>query len=166
VESQLRKSGDFITAKSNWYILPCPAYHPSSSQIHCPNNSQTTLSLIHVAFPHLNLSSPIVDTPNFNLSFKLSIKDGDLNISDRDTIVTLAMMPNAAYTRGHMNPIGNLTVVEPVGWNTPGVRGYVFGANDKSLSVIVYKGTSISIPGVPSDVIPTNANDKMTVLSV
>ena len=76
------------------------------------------------------------------------------------------MMAQAAYTRGYVNPIDNLTVVEPVGWNNPGVRGYVFATNDKSLSVIVYKGTTINISGRPSDVIPTNANDKMTVLSI
>lgn len=89
-----------------------------------------------------------------------------MNISDRDTIVTLAMMAQAAYTRDYMNPINNFTIVEPLGWNAPGVRGYVFAADDKSLSVIVYKGSSISITGIPSDVIPTNANDKNMVLSV
>jgi putative lipase involved disintegration of autophagic bodies len=101
----------------------------------------------------------------FEMSLKLTLHDGKLDVTDRDTVVALAVMAKAAYTRGDASPVDNLTVVEPFGRDTAGVRGYVFGSVDQTLIIIVYKGTSISLLGlIPlPDSIPTNLNDQMEV---
>jgi len=77
-------------------------------------------------------------------------------------------MTDSAYHRDYNNTYGNLTVVQPFGWDEPGVRGYVYGNSDNTTLFMVFKGTSITILGLlpPPDIIPTNNNDKMTVTTL
>ncbi|KAH3677070.1 hypothetical protein WICPIJ_009038 [Wickerhamomyces pijperi] len=67
------------------------------------------------------------------------------NTTDRDTIVTLALMSSNAYVdipdTGDWRDVGwNKTYGH--GWNETGLRGYVFISDDESQVVISFKGTS------------------------
>ncbi|CAO3590561.1 unnamed protein product [Absidia cylindrospora] len=87
----------------------------------------------------------------FNLDiFKEPVQDIIPNVTDRSTILSLAMMTNNAY-----NGVDNTTdwydLGDPwhrntsFGWESDGVRGHVFGNADNSLFVISFKGTSVGL---------------------
>lgn len=89
------------------------------------------------------------------------------NISDKDTVVNLALMSSNAYVRmphtgdwrNITNP-WNHTTSSGHGWDGDGVRGHVFVKDDEDVVVIAVKGTSAQgLAGSGDD--ETTVNDKI-----
>lgn len=84
------------------------------------------------------------------------------NITDKDTVITLAMMTANAYVEDETQP--DWEDIGPVfnrsadfGWQTDGLRGHVFADETNSTIVIGLKGTSIAV----FDGEGTTTNDKV-----
>ncbi|PVU87382.1 hypothetical protein BB559_006069 [Furculomyces boomerangus] len=97
--------------------------------------------------------------------WKYKIDDGLLipNMKDKQTILSLAKMSSNAYKpadaddwehldKGWKNESG-------IGWDSDGLRGYVFASENDDTIVISFKGTSTSVFSVGGG--PTSANDKL-----
>ncbi|KAI9486961.1 MAG: Alpha/Beta hydrolase protein [Benjaminiella poitrasii] len=73
------------------------------------------------------------------------------NITDRSTILALAMMTNNAYLDIHLNETEWYDIAPPwqlnnsFGWDSDGIRGHVYSNDDDSLVVISIKGTSAGL---------------------
>ncbi|ODV90676.1 hypothetical protein CANCADRAFT_31554 [Tortispora caseinolytica NRRL Y-17796] len=85
------------------------------------------------------------------------------NVTDRDTILALAIMSNNAYSESddsnswiELNV--NYTDHSDFGFNSTGVRGHVFLDASESIAVIAFKGTSAAIFDAGGD---TTARDKL-----
>ena len=89
------------------------------------------------------------------------------DVTDRDTVVALALMSSNAYTK--VPGSGEwLNISEPwngsdsnhFGWDGKGLRGHVFTDTHDKVVVIAYKGTSTQgMPGTGKD--ETSVNDKL-----
>lgn len=106
----------------------------------------------------------------YALTAKLTLTpDEKINLTDRDNLLTLAQLCRDAYLRlptsatEFVYPEG-LTNLLPVGWEIPGLRGYVWSTTDLKHMVVAFKGTSVSRPGSKADIIPTNNMDREQVL--
>ncbi|KAI8337224.1 Alpha/Beta hydrolase protein [Chlamydoabsidia padenii] len=81
---------------------------------------------------------------------KESVYDWIPNVTNRSTILSLAMMTNNAYS-GIDNTTDWYDLGEPwhlntsFGWDSDGVRGHVFGNHNDSLFIISFKGTSVGL---------------------
>ncbi|CAG8549591.1 19159_t:CDS:2 [Gigaspora margarita] len=80
------------------------------------------------------------------------------DVSDRETVISLAKMTYNAYTEitdGDWYDLGeNYGVNSSFGWEDDGVRGHVFSDEDNDLLIISIKGTSMGFgagPTVPND---------------
>ncbi|KAJ3089382.1 putative lipase atg15, partial [Physocladia obscura] len=83
------------------------------------------------------------------------------NVSDSNTVRTLAQMTSNSYAEpggsGWVDlPPYNLS--DRFGWQSDGIRGYVFSNDAKDLLVIALKGTSLTVPIVGGG--PTAPRDK------
>lgn len=89
------------------------------------------------------------------------------NISDRNTLVTLAYMAANAYVDiPHTGDWTNLTSpwndTLHVGWDGDGVRGHVFATKDSSVVVLAIKGTSAAVFDSGGDTVPKDKiNDNL-----
>ncbi|CAI4056785.1 hypothetical protein SKDZ_03G1290 [Saccharomyces kudriavzevii ZP591] len=89
------------------------------------------------------------------------------NVTDRDTVVSLALMSSNAYVRipqtgDWRNVTGpwNETEPEDFGWDGDGIRGHVFYNELENIVVLSIKGTSAQgVPGSGED--ETTGNDKV-----
>lgn len=89
------------------------------------------------------------------------------NITDKDTVISLALMASNAYVRlphtGNWRNVSlpwNLTEYEGFGWDSDGLRGHVFHNEEDNIVVLSFKGTSAQgIPGAGED--ETTLNDKL-----
>ncbi|SCU77929.1 LANO_0A01640g1_1 [Lachancea nothofagi CBS 11611] len=89
------------------------------------------------------------------------------NISDKQTVVSLALMSSDAYVRlPHTGDWRNLTgpwnhsVNSGHGWNSDGLRGHIFVNQEQDIVVIAVKGTSAQVlAGSGED--ETTVNDKI-----
>jgi len=52
--------------------------------------------------------------------------------------------------------IDGVSVMESFGWDTPGVRGYVYGSTDLTIVVIAFEGRSFTRIDKPPDLLPTD----------
>lgn len=68
------------------------------------------------------------------------------NITDKETIVTLATMTSDAYAQfknmSNWSDVDGFNRSQPFGWESDGLRGHVFTNDDNSTVVIAIKGTS------------------------
>ena len=104
-----------------------------------------------------------------NLKFHktLSSESQPIDPESRGTLITFAELAQASYKR---NPTTFLTsdglsIVQGIGWDQIGVRGYIWMDNIKENVIIAFKGTSVSFPGSTLDIIPTNSENRMQVFS-
>ena len=71
------------------------------------------------------------------------------DITDKDTVLTLAQMTANAYVpepnKGSWRDIGGFNKSFPFGWEEDGIRGHIYANPDSSIVVIALKGTSRSI---------------------
>lgn len=89
------------------------------------------------------------------------------NITDRETVISLALMSSNAYVRTpHTGDWRNITLPwnhtksPGIGWNGDGIRGHVFYNDVDNIVVLTLKGTSAhGLPG--SGIDETTANDKL-----
>lgn len=90
------------------------------------------------------------------------------DITDRQTILTLAKMTSNAYTLPTADdwyPVGKYNTSLPFGWedDADGLRGHIF-ADDKNETVVIsIKGTSAGVLGSGG---PTAKNDKYNVRNI
>ncbi|RDW70173.1 hypothetical protein BP5796_08570 [Coleophoma crateriformis] len=83
------------------------------------------------------------------------------NITDKDTVITFAQMAANAYvpepSTGDWKDVnGGFNVSQPFGWESDGLRGYIYTNEDQSVAVIGLKGTSLAV----FDGDGTTTNDK------
>lgn len=89
------------------------------------------------------------------------------NVSDRDTIITLAYMAANAYvdipyTGDWTNVTSPWNDTLHIGWDDDGVRGHVFATDDESLIVISIKGTSAAVFDSGGETVPKDKiNDNL-----
>lgn len=89
------------------------------------------------------------------------------NITDRDTVISLALMSSNAYVRipqtgdwRNVTQPWNETEPEDFGWDGDGIRGHVFYNELENIVVLSIKGTSAQgLPGSGED--ETTGNDKV-----
>ncbi|SCV01474.1 LAMI_0G11738g1_1 [Lachancea mirantina] len=89
------------------------------------------------------------------------------NVSDKDTVVNLALMSSNAYVRlphtgdwRNVSEPWNSTDGVGHGWDSDGIRGHIFANEESNVVVIAIKGTSArGLPGSGED--ETTANDKL-----
>lgn len=89
------------------------------------------------------------------------------NVTDKDTVISLALMSSNAYVRTpHTGDWRNVSMpwnhsVSPgIGWEGDGIRGHVFYDNVNNIVVLSLKGTSAQgLPG--SGIDETTVNDKL-----
>lgn len=89
------------------------------------------------------------------------------DVTDRQTILTLAKMTSNAYTLPTADdwyPLGKFNRTTPFGWedDADGLRGHVFADEKNATVVISIKGTSAGVLGSGG---PTAKNDKYNVSS-
>ncbi|TPX48336.1 hypothetical protein SeLEV6574_g02099 [Synchytrium endobioticum] len=80
---------------------------------------------------------------------------------DVNTVRALAYMTLDCYAEPEKQPwvpIDGWNASMPFGWDSDGMRGYVFKSDDDELLVITFKGTSASVFGIGGG--PTSRNDK------
>lgn len=91
---------------------------------------------MHIVMPHpINANGTLVGNPDSSSdsSFLTSVANGQLNVTDRETLITFAMISAVAHTRvdsSNATNIGSYAMVDPFGWDSPGVKGYVYGTSD------------------------------------
>ncbi|KAI8616450.1 Alpha/Beta hydrolase protein [Chytriomyces sp. MP71] len=96
------------------------------------------------------------------LSIAIAHKDALLpDSTDKETVLALARMTSNSYTEPG-NPawvdIPPYNISDRFGWNSDGIRGYVFTDDARDLVVIALKGTSLTYPIVGGG--PTAPRDK------
>ncbi|KAI9732685.1 MAG: putative lipase atg15 [Claussenomyces sp. TS43310] len=68
------------------------------------------------------------------------------NVTDKNTVITLATMTSDAYARFHnesrWSDVDGFNRSQPFGWESDGLRGHVFTNEDNSTVVIAIKGTT------------------------
>jgi lipase ATG15 len=87
------------------------------------------------------------------------------DVSDRQTLLTLAKMASNAYTTPETDgwyPLPGNNNSSPIGWepDTDGLRGHIFADDTNTTVVIAIKGTSAGVLGSGG---PTAKNDKFNV---
>ncbi|KAI0226348.1 putative lipase atg15 [Massospora cicadina] len=84
------------------------------------------------------------------------------NVTDQETILNLARMSYDAYLvpeqDGWLDLGKRYTPLEGFGWQTDGIRGYVFADEKEESIVLAFKGTSA---GIISGDSPTSGKDKL-----
>lgn len=89
------------------------------------------------------------------------------NVSDRDTILTLAYMASNAYvdipyTGDWTNITSPWNDTVHIGWDDDGVRGHVFATKDDSIVVLALKGTSAAVFDSGGETVPKDkVNDNL-----
>ncbi|KAL3427039.1 hypothetical protein PVAG01_00548 [Phlyctema vagabunda] len=83
------------------------------------------------------------------------------NVTDKDTVITFAQMAANAYvpepSTGDWKDVnGGFNLSQPFGWESDGLRGYIYTNDDESVAVIGLKGTSLAV----FDGDGTTTNDK------
>ena len=99
-------------------------------------------------------------------SVDLTLVNGEISPEMSENWLPLALLCSNAYQRNESNflNVTNWSSEERVGWNEPGLRGYVFGDQNRGHLIVAIKGTSITLPFQTMDIIPTDDSDVREVV--
>lgn len=134
--------------------LPLPALSP----LNCRKKSGHFGGVVDQTQPQQNL---VMMSTHCHTHSSALVPD----ISDPDTLLSLAIMSQKAYKRKKDSPSTILTdnATIPfsfgIGWQTDGLQGHVYASPDNSTIVIAFKGTSASFFGIGGGA--TSAKDKL-----
>ncbi|TPX36014.1 hypothetical protein SmJEL517_g01757 [Synchytrium microbalum] len=135
-------------------------WDPSEIKAECDatgRQSYYTVSTIHEVMPSF-VEQGGADSGSGNVRTQLRAMP---NARDVDTVRAMAYMTLDSYTepvKKEWVPVDGWNASLPFGWDSDGIRGYVFKSDDEDVLVIAIKGTSAQVFGIGGG--PTSKRDK------